>query len=103
MADENGGKSEDTIWASGIVSFESQLPFVHIDWGEKKAQFTPDEARAFALTVFEAADSAESDAFLVHWLKDKVHISEPSDYAGMLNEFRQYRESLRAKGESDGS
>jgi hypothetical protein len=51
------------------------------------------DARKIAMHILEAADAAESDAFLVGWLGGQS-LTE-AQVAALLNDFRQYRERRR--------
>lgn len=86
------------IRLEGIVSSRTGAPKVTIRWGLQLAQLSPAEARERALAVLECADAAESDAFLVTFLKEKINLP-PDKYGVILNEFREYREQQRAKAQ----
>jgi hypothetical protein len=51
---------------------------------------TPKEARLFALSVFEAADAAESDEFLMTFLDARVNVPAAGQVE-VLKEFREFR------------
>lgn len=84
-----------------IVSGKNQLPYVQIMLDDKMAQFTPEEARSFALQLMIAAENAVGDAFLVHFLGglDPTNPEQSSQMVTMLRAFRDYRYDLRAKGD----
>jgi hypothetical protein len=72
----------------------SRKPFVTFKWGNMAGQLTPNEARAHALAILEAADAAESDAFIVKFLDD--HLDAPPEASLVaMSEFRQFREANR--------
>jgi hypothetical protein len=52
------------------------------------------DARIQAHYILEAADAAESDAFLVGWLGDQQGLTE-NQIGALLADFRAYRESRR--------
>jgi hypothetical protein len=66
---------------------ESANPFVQVDTGQ---------ARALAYQILEAADAAESDGFLVKWLRRTDDVDDRA-LGNLLADFRAYRETLRGK------
>jgi hypothetical protein len=85
---------------NAIVSGRNKEPYVQIMLGGKAAQLTPDEARSFALQLMVCAEAATSDAFLVHFMGG---LGEGPDHDAMMGQllasFRDYRDSMRAKGD----
>jgi len=86
--------------AIGITSgfgHNTQRPFVQmlIERADWMTQMSPAEARNLAFNLLQAADGAESDGFLVTFLREKADIDDMSAIAGLLVEFREYREMLR--------
>lgn len=57
-------------------------------------QMTSAEARKQAHYILEAADAAESDGFLIEWMRHDGTISD-GQMAALLSDFRAYREKLR--------
>jgi hypothetical protein len=80
----------EALWASSMFGHKSRKGLVQIFIRGQEVVMTPLEARTFALTVFEAADAAESDEFLMGFLAAKVGVP-PDGQAEILNEFRQFR------------
>src|SRR3954471_14637702 len=66
---------------------ESANPFVQVDTRQ---------ARALAYQILEAADAAESDGFIVEWLRRSDDIDDRA-MGNLLADFRAYRETLRGK------
>jgi len=83
-----------SIWLESIVSHRTGEPIIVIRWGLQIAQLPVSEARSHAMAILECADAAESDAFLVQFLKEKVKLPD-DQYAPILIEFRAYREQCR--------
>lgn len=84
---------------SGEILTESGVnpegrPFVAMMWGGERCQFTPAEARAFALVVLEAAEAALHDAAFVAWLQGPPLGLTLRQAAEVLAEQRQYRADL---------
>jgi hypothetical protein len=82
----------------------TRVPFVEIEMpGQKPLQFESDEARRIAHMILEAAETADQDAFLVElvmeFLTDEAEpeVKRLGIAAGMLNEFREWREMRRNK------
>ncbi len=84
--------TEQRIDITSGVSYQTGEGFVELQWGDKKGQLTPTEARLHALLILEAADAAESDAFMVGWMREQIHAPEGA-IARLLIDFRHYRDS----------
>jgi hypothetical protein len=81
------------LWAESGVNQEEQ-PFVLVRHGENLiGQFTPAEARQYAQQLSEAAEAAETDSFLMKFLREKVGAEELETRVQVLQEFRRYREA----------
>lgn len=75
---------------------------VLLRWGAMAGRLSPDEARAHAARILEAATAADSDAILVRFLTDRLGQSIDTA-AAILQDLRQLRESLRGGGGKDGT
>ncbi len=89
----------DTINISSIVSAKTQLPYVQLKWGKEGCQMSPEEARAHAYAILDAANAAETDAIMVRFMSDRVGL-EAEQYGQVLQDFRLYRE--KNKGVKEG-
>lgn len=87
---------DDTIWIETMVASRTGEPCVVLRWYDHSGQLTPAEAREHAMKVLAAADAAESDAFLVQFMAQKIGVDKPQQ-AMMLQEFRKFREEMEAK------
>lgn len=67
---------EKRIDITSGVSHRTGHGFVELHWGTESGQLTPTETRLHALRLLEAADAAESDAFIVGWMREHVHGSD---------------------------
>lgn len=87
---------EIVFWVSSGFGHNTQRPFVQvvIEALDASTQMSPAEARSLALNLLDAADAAESDGFLVTFLRDKIG-AEDCAIASILTDFRQWRESQR--------
>lgn len=79
----------------------TQQPFVEMtirraDW---TTQMKPATARQLALSLFAAADAAESDGFLVGFFQKEIGIEDMRMIAGLLVQFREYREKQQGGNE----
>lgn len=74
------------------VSHRTGGPFIRLRWGPLEAQLSPAEARAHAMGILEAVEAATSDAFLAHWIVEKLG-GGPAQAAGILMDFRAWREA----------
>lgn len=59
-------------------------------------QMTAAAARQQAHYILEAADAAESDGFIVEWLRGTADLSE-QQIGGLLADFRAFREKHRGR------
>ena len=67
-----------------------------IEWGNQRAQLRTKEARAHAMQLLEAAEAAESDAFVFHWLmRDAVNDKNAENLERIMSDFQQFREARR--------
>lgn len=70
------GESDEVMEVlSGVSAFTGE-PFVQLRWGIQMAQFTPEEARQYALNVLAVAEASESDAAVVKMLTDDIGLPE---------------------------
>jgi hypothetical protein len=83
------------IWVHSLVSQKTGEGVVEFTWGEKRAQLSCDEARKHAQGIFECAEAAETDAFLVEFLQ-KIG-TERDSALKILVEFRSFREERANK------
>jgi hypothetical protein len=84
-----------------MVSNKTRLPLVSIYWptSQDAAQMTPDEARQFALSILQAAEAAEQDAFIMDFATKKMGLDDGHG-AALVNEFRVYRGQERGPEEA---
>jgi hypothetical protein len=85
----------------GIVNFRvssgfghrTQAPFVQvlIEAADFMTQMSPGDARALAMNLLNAADAAESDGFLISFMREKIGAAD-YQIAGVLEDFRKWRE-----------
>ena len=85
----------DTIGISSVVSSRDYRPFVQLKWGSEGCQMTPEEARAHAYAILDAANAAETDAIMVGFLREKVGLKEGMDIGRILMDFRELREKAK--------
>lgn len=83
-----------TFEVSSGFGYNTQAPYVQVlikkaDW---MTQMSPATARELALNLMACADAAESDGFLVNFLRKTVGVEDMRAIATILMEFREYRE-----------
>ena len=85
---------EKTILVSSGFGSKARKPFVVIESEDldKPLQISPDDARNLAMNLLRAAEAADTDAFLVDFMKDTL---DPQQIASLLYEFRNAREKFR--------
>jgi hypothetical protein len=93
--------SSHQVVVESYVSNQGERGYVKLTWGTETGKLTPNEARAHALRLLEAADAAESDEFLFSWLPT-VNITGFGSKLKVLREFRKLRvERAREAGRTD--
>lgn len=83
-------KKNDGIFVQSIVSHRNKKPYVTIDWGDRHAQLTPEEAREHAFGILAAAAAAILDAQLIEFATKKLGL-KPNEAGAMLIMFRESR------------
>lgn len=92
----------DQITIESGISFETLVPFVVVQWGDKAGQLSLAEARQHALRILEVTEAAEQDAYIV-WFMREVIKAPMEKVALLLNEFRAKRSDFeKAKHASRG-
>jgi hypothetical protein len=85
-------KQPKTLWALSGVNRKGD-PFVQLKLDDQiLAQMTPAEARNHAQDIAEAAEAAETDAFLFDFLTTAIK-TDAGRVAALLQEFRKWREA----------
>jgi hypothetical protein len=79
----------------------TERPFVSLRLGDEFSQLTPTRAREIAARLFQAAESADSDAFLIGYLGTQSKLTE-TQRGALLVEFRAFRKRVRAQENADG-
>lgn len=82
-----------TFEVSSGFGHNTQAPYVQVlikkaDW---MTQMSPATARELAMSLFAAADAAESDGFLVGFLQKTIGVKDMSAIVSVLVQFREYR------------
>jgi hypothetical protein len=85
-------QDNDVIHIRTQVASRTLEPAVILEWGMMACTMAPLDARSHAYGILEAANAAETDGFVVAWIKNSVGIEDPKAIAGMLLDFRRYRE-----------
>lgn len=83
-----------TIWVEPIVSQRTKGGLVNVRWGHLSAQMTVEEARTHAHGILQAAESAETDAFLCEFMENFLGATKPQ-MGVILSDFRAFRERKR--------
>lgn len=82
---------------TSLLSARTKEPVVGLSFGGEGAQFSPAKAREIARMLMEAAESADTDAFVWQWATEQLHSTE--DVAQqVVRDFRQYRETQLSRG-----
>lgn len=80
-----------TLWASSGYGANTRQPFVTIHWKDVVQQLSPEKAREFAMSILEAAEAAEQDAFMFEFTQKACDFDDQAA-AALLNEYRLWRE-----------
>jgi hypothetical protein len=81
-----------------------RAPYVQVlieaaDW---MTQMPPAKARELAANLWEAAEAAEGDGFLMGYMAERIGVEDNRALATVLMDFREYREKARAESEKGG-
>jgi len=96
MSDEK--LPDNILWHQSGVNQKGE-PFVQLLRGtEIVGQMSVAEARDHARAMTEAAEAAETDAFVFQWVTKQVGAG-PQQAAGLLADFRRYRAEITGKRE----
>lgn len=88
-------ENDERVNVSSGYGANTKRPFVAVQIGDRKPyQWSPDEARRVAALIFECADAAEGDAFIVEWFTEKAGL-ELAQVGALLRDFRVSREQRR--------
>ena len=86
-----------TLWAEAIYGANTRKGLVKLNVKESEIVISPDEARAFAMSIMECAEAAETDEFLMTWLSNVVGAQDDQKNVLLLREFRQWREMKKSQ------
>ncbi len=87
---------EQQVSVRSGVGQASGEPFVTLAISAPAVQLPSAQARTIGLQLLEAADAAESDGFLVTWLRSNIVLAD-GQIGALLQEFRAYREGQSEK------
>jgi hypothetical protein len=91
------------LWAKSLFGAETRRGLVELSFEDDDGIphligiCSPTEARAFALSIIEAAEAAETDQLVMEWLKDAVGVQDDLDAVKVLKDFRERREQWRKR------
>ena len=87
---------EKILWAISLYGKETKKGIVELRIGDSNVQCSPEEAREFALNIMTAAEAAETDEFLMHFMREIIKISDDDyNHLKFLKEFRNFREQKK--------
>ncbi len=96
---ETKNEPQLNLWAESIVSGRTYEPLVNVRLGDKSiGQFSPEAARQYAGQLVEAAEAAESDAFVFKWLtRDIIGTDEDNaaNFRIIIDQFKEFRDARR--------
>jgi hypothetical protein len=85
---------KNVIMITSLISHRTRKPRIDIQLGELHTQMDADAAVKIARDILEVAAGAYADAFLFHFLGEKIGVDE-TRAAQIIPEFRAYRDELR--------
>lgn len=85
---------EKQVVVRSMYGHHNQRGLVVLKLEEEMAQLTPTKAREIAGMLLEAADAAESDHFIVKFMRETIGLGE-QQAAQVLMDFRKLRDELR--------
>ena len=88
------------LWAQSLFGAETRRGLVELSFEDSEGPHligicSPTEARAFALSILEAAESAETDQLIMEWLSEAIGVKEDMAAVRVLADFRERREKHR--------
>ncbi len=87
---------DDVLWHQSGINGKGE-PFVQLIRGTQIiAQMDVEQARDHGRAIIEAAEAAETDAFIFDWVVNRVG-SGREQAAGLLVDFRKYRAEVTGK------
>lgn len=94
-----GQNRPEMFFAESIFGAVTRRGLVKLTVGNEEKKMHPDDARAFAMSIFAAAEAAEMDEVLVRFLTETKDLQFPDEAAAaLLREFRQLRAARSAQG-----
>lgn len=102
MAESEMIEEEGVVFeVSSGFGHNTQAPYVQVlipkaDW---MTQMPPATARELAMNLLACADAAESDGFLIGFFRKEIGIEDMRMIAGLLVQFREYREKQQGGSE----
>lgn len=87
---------DDVLWHQSGIN-QAGEPFVQLILGDRViAQMDVTQARDHGRVIIEAAEAAETDAFIFEWVMKHVGAGK-EQAAGLLVDFRRYRREVTGK------
>lgn len=84
------------LYAESLFGFNTRQGLVRLSCENSfDIQITPQEARAFAHSILEAAEAAQTDEFIVNWLEKRIGLKQDAEVVSVLADFRLVREKMR--------
>ncbi|MCD9186750.1 MAG: hypothetical protein LUM44_09970 [Pyrinomonadaceae bacterium] len=100
MKNEEHEINEGMLYAESLFGHKSRKGLVKLSYGITfEIQLLPSDARAFALSILEAAEAAETDELIWQFFTNEIGIIEDDVKTGMLISMRNLREEIRRKEE----
>lgn len=87
----------EVFHSEAIYGARTKRPLVKINWGDKETVMSTKDAKKLAFDLLDVAHAADGDAFLVHYMQNKVGLSDDNAFK-VLIDFRDER--VRMNGES---
>ena len=89
--------SERVREAKSVLGMDTGLPLVQLvgDWGD--VMIPVEDARAYAMSLLEAAEAAISDHAVFALLTEEIHLPV-NEAAGLIRQLRRYRKPDAAGG-----
>lgn len=85
-----------TIWIEPILSHRTKGGMVNLRWGNLSAQLEVGQAREHAHSILQAAEAAETDAFLYEYFTQTLGATTEM-FGAMLRDFRALRERKQSE------
>jgi len=89
MLTENQQVDPSMLMVNSMVSARTREPMIRLRWFTFVAQIGPEQAKELAFNSLDAAEAAQSDAFVMQFMSKVA--GDPEAGAQIVGQFRKFR------------